>query len=440
MGPPLPPLSKTGVFMPSSAAEISKASSAPFKVLLISTASFTLLFAVWLMLGLLGIAIRQEFNLSSHQMEWLLATALLAGSLPRLHFGILTDRLGGRLVMTLLLVWASVPCFWLSRADQVWEFFACAFLAGIAGNSFTVGVSWNSVWSPSNRLGTALGVFGSGNVGASLTKFLAPLAMTFLPAAGFLGGWIPGGWRVIPLVYCVLCLFMAGWVWLGSPSPDRCPGRGRTTREMLAPLGNSRVWRLGFYYVVVFGAFVALASWLPSYYVDHFGLSLASAGALTAGFIFPASLLRPFGGWLSDLFGARLITYSVFLVMVAALFLLCLPSTILALNVQSFTALILVVGVGMGIGMASVFKYVPAYFPKDVGAVGGLVGLLGALGGFALPPLFGLVSRTTGQPQSAFLVLLGLTLVSLGWLHLTVLGIRRQECRQTSDLATLTGT
>ena len=425
--------------MPSSVTRLSTTSSAPSKVLLISTISFTLLFAVWLMLGLLGVLIRKEYDLSSHQMEWLLATALLAGSLPRLHFGILTDRLGGRLVMALLIVWASVPCFWLSRADQVWEFFACAFLAGIAGNSFTVGISWNSAWSPSNRLGTALGVFGAGNVGASLTKFLAPLALTLVPTAGLLGGWIPGGWRVVPLVYSVLCLLMAGWVWFFSPAPDRCPGRGRTTREMLAPLSNVRVWRFGLYYVVVFGAYVALAAWLPSYYVDQFGLSLGSAGALTAGFIFPASLLRPFGGWLSDRFGARLITYSVFLVMGAAFLLLCLPTKILALNVETFTALILVVGVGMGIGKASVFKYVPVYFPKDVGAVGGLVGLLGALGGFTLLPLFGLVSRTTGQPQSAFLVLLTFTLISLGWLHLTVLGIRRQAGPATSVLAPATG-
>ena len=173
--------------------------------------------------------------------------------------------------------------------------------------------------------------------------------------------------------------------------------------------------------------------------MDQFGLSLGSAGALTAGFIFPASLLRPFGGWLSDRFGARLITYSVFLVMGAAFLLLCLPTKILALNVETFTALILVVGVGMGIGKASVFKYVPVYFPKDVGAVGGLVGLLGALGGFTLLPLFGLVSRTTGQPQSAFLVLLAFTLISLGWLHLTVLGIRRQAGPATSVLAPATG-
>ncbi len=424
--------------MPSSVAKISTLPNAPSRVLLISTVSFTLLFAVWLMLGMLGIPIRQEFNLGSHQMEWLLATALLSGSLPRLHFGILTDRLGGRLVMTLLLVWASVPCFWLSKAVHVWEFFACAFLAGFAGNSFSVGVSWNSAWSPSNRLGTALGVFGAGNVGASLTKFLAPVVLAFIPTAGLLGGWIPGSWRLIPLGYAVLCLLMAAWVWFGSPSPDHCPGKGRTISEMLAPLGKARVWRFGLYYVVVFGAYVALAAWLPSYYVDQFGLNLSTAGVLTAVFIFPASLLRPLGGWLADLFGARLITYSVFWLMVAALFLLCLPQTILSLNVATFTVLILVVGICMGIGKASVFKYVPVYFPKDVGAVGGLVGLLGALGGFALPPLFGWVSRTTGQPQLAFLVLLVLTLVSLGWLHITVLGIRRQPCPPTLDLAPIT--
>jgi NNP family nitrate/nitrite transporter-like MFS transporter len=86
-----------------------------------------------------------------------------------------------------------------------------------------------------------------------------------------------------------------------------------------------------------------------------------------------------------------------------------------------------VVGCAMGIGKASVYKYVPNYFPDDVGAVGGLVGMLGALGGFVLPPVFGMLGRATGVPQTAFLALLALTLWSLGWLHLTVLRLRRAE-------------
>ena len=83
-----------------------------------------------------------------------------------------------------------------------------------------------------------------------------------------------------------------------------------------------------------------------------------------------------------------------------------------------------VLGCAMGIGKASVYKYIPDYFPSDVGAVGGVVGMLGALGGFFLPPAFGTLGRWSGIPQLAFLVLLGLTVWSLVWLHIAVLRLR----------------
>jgi NNP family nitrate/nitrite transporter-like MFS transporter len=199
--------------------------------------------------------------------------------------------------------------------------------------------------------------------------------------------------------------------------------------EVLAPLRYTRVWRLSLYYVVVFGAYVALAAYLPRYYVDVYGLSLATAGYLTALFIFPASLLRPLGGWLSDRHGPRRVTYAVFLAMAGALALLSVPASALDLGVWGFTVLMFVVGCGMGIGKASVYKYVPDYFPRDVGAVGGLVGMLGALGGFVLPPAFGVLGRWTGSPQAAFVALLILTLLSLCWLHAVVLRLKAVQAR-----------
>jgi NNP family nitrate/nitrite transporter-like MFS transporter len=177
--------------------------------------------------------------------------------------------------------------------------------------------------------------------------------------------------------------------------------------------------------VVVFGAYVALSAWLPNYYRNTFGVDLRTAALLTALYIFPASLLRPLGGWLSDKYGPRCVTYTVFAVMLAALIPLCLPTDVLNLGVAAFTVLLVIVGIGMGIGKASVFKYIPNYYPKDVGAVGGLVGLLGALGGFILPPVFGMVGRGTGSPQAAFLALLALTAGSLIWLHFAVVRIKR---------------
>jgi NNP family nitrate/nitrite transporter-like MFS transporter len=165
-----------------------------------------------------------------------------------------------------------------------------------------------------------------------------------------------------------------------------------------------------------------------------YGLSLAAAGYLTALFIFPASLLRPLGGWLSDRYGPRRVTYVVFLTMAVSLALLSVPASVIDLGVWGFTILMFVVGCGMGIGKASVFKYVPDYFPRDVGAVGGLVGMLGALGGFVLPPAFGALGRWAGSPQAAFAALLVLTLVSLAWLHAVV--VRLKAAKRLAAAAT----
>jgi NNP family nitrate/nitrite transporter-like MFS transporter len=279
-----------------------------------------------------------------------------------------------------------------------------------------------------------------GAAGTKLLVVLAPAVLTLVPAAGLLGGAIPGGWRFLPFLYAVLLLLMALAVWRWAPKPDRTPGQGRPIGDMMKPLQSVRVWRLSLYYVVVFGAYVALSGYLPKYYIDVYGLTLTQAALLTATFIFPASLLRPMGGMLSDRFGPRVVTYAVFIAMALALVFLCLPNGNYLgiehrLGVPAFALLMFVVGCGMGIGKASVYKYIPNYFPNDVGAVGGLVGLLGALGGFILPPLFGALGRWTGAPQTAFLALLGLTLASLVWLHLVVLRIRQQSAVSSQPAA-----
>lgn len=402
-----------------------------WRVLWLSTLAFTLLFNVWLMLGVLGISIRKEFKLSDSQLEWLMAAAILSGSLLRLNVGLWADRFGGKVVMIALLLIASIPAYLFSQATSYEELLICALFFGLAGNSFSAGISWNSAWFPSETKGTALGVFGAGNVGAAGTKLLVifvPTILTLIPAAGILGGVIPGGWRAIPAFYSLLLIAMAVLTWRLAPSPDRKPAKGRPFMEMLKPLAEIRVWRFSLYYVVVFGAYVALSAWLPKYYIDTYQISLQTAALCTASFILPASLLRPLGGWLSDLYGPRLITYAVFVVMLAALMFLVVPvEHSLGLGLGGFVTAMFVVGCAMGIGKASVYKYIPNYFPKDVGAVGGLVGMLGALGGFFLPPLFGTLSRSTGSPQAAFVAMIVLTGTSLAWLHMAVMGIRATE-------------
>src|SRR5437868_1461708 len=214
--------------------------SAPrLRVLWISTIAFTVMFNVWLMLGVLGIPIRMEMQLSDSQFEWLIAAAILSGSMLRLNFGIWADRYGGRNTMIFLLLLSAIPTYAFSHAESHAALLLCTLFFGLAGNSFSIGISWNSAWFPPQQKGTALGVFGAGNVGASGTKLLVvlvPSILTLVPAGGYLGRLIPGGRRFIPAVYAVLLLIMALATWWFTPLPDRVPGTGRPMGDMMAPL------------------------------------------------------------------------------------------------------------------------------------------------------------------------------------------------------------
>lgn len=422
---------------------------ARLEVLTLSTLGFTLMFAVWLMFGVLGVPIRKEFGLNDVQLSWLSAVAILNGSIWRLAAGILADRYGGKVIFTAMLFLTAIPAFLVAHVSSYQTLLFYTFLVGFAGNAFSVGIAWNSAWFPKDQQGLALGVFGAGNVGASVTKFIGPALIALTPAAGYLGGVIPGGWRFVPFLYGILLILMGLAMWVFTPRADRRPGRGRPLGEMLRPLRNVRVWRFSLYYVVVFGAYVALSAWLPKYYVDVFGLPLYQAALLTALFIFPASLLRPLGGYLSDRFGARRVMYWTFGTLLFSSWLLSMPDGHIVLYLPSkyeadgmrevlpytmtvwpFTLLVFLVGVAMGVGKAAVYKHIPEYFPSDVGAVGGLVGMLGALGGFFLPPLFAYTQTVTGMPQTTFMVLFALTLVSAIWMHLTVISLLNKAAPQ----------
>ena len=417
-------------------------------VLVMSTLGFTLMFAVWLMFGVLGIPIREEFGLTDVQLSWIVALAVLNGAIWRLPAGIAADRFGGRRVFIAFLLVTAIPAYLVSQATSYTMLLFYAFLVGFAGNSFSVGIAWVSAWWPQDRQGLALGVFGAGNVGASVTKFIGPALILAVPAAGFMSGVVPGGWRFVPFLYMGLLIAMAVATWILTPHREIRPGSGRSLGSMLLPLKQARVWRFSLYYLVVFGAYVALAAWLPKYYVDVYDMPLGQAALLTALFIFPASLLRPFGGWLSDLFGARKMMYLTFTTMLITSGVLMMPYGHIVLNnidgttneilpwsvgTVLFTVLVFVMGCAMGIGKAAVYKHIPEYFPNDVGAVGGLVGSLGALGGFFLPLLFAYTTAWSGLPQSTFFVIFVVTLIAMLWMHVTVVSLLHKASPELSN-------
>ena len=417
------------------------------RVMVMSTAAFTVMFAVWLMFGILGPSIQKEFGLSDVELSWITAVAVLNGSMWRLPAGMLTDRIGGRKVALFMLATTAIPAFFVSKASSYGMLLVLAFLVGFAGNLFSVGIAWNAAWYSRERQGFALGVFGAGNVGASVTKFIGPPIILGTAGSSFFFG-IQGGWRLVPVIYSVLLLALAILTYVIVPRLDRMPGATKPIREMLTPLKQVRVWRFSLYYVAVFGAYVALSAWLPKYYIDNFGVEIWPAALLTATFIFPASLLRPVGGWVSDRVGARKVMYWTFGVMLVTTGILMMPNGHIVVShpdgtqtahlgyqigLPTFAMLVFFLGVAMGIGKAAVYKHIPEYFPDNVGSVGGLVGMLGGLGGFFLPPMFAYTKGWTGFPSSTFACLFIVTAICAVWMHVTVMHLLHNGSPELAD-------
>lgn len=396
-----------------------------------STLAFTVCFAVWTIFSIIGIRIRQELGLSETQFGLLVGTPILTGSLIRIALGVWTDQYGGRLVLVGTMLSAAVATFLLSYAHTYPQMLLAALGVGIAGGSFAAGVAYVSRWFPPGRQGTALGIFGAGNVGAAVTKFLAPFVL------------IAYGWQMVAQVWAAGLVLMAVVFWFTTKDDPVLVARRREGRKAPAawlemePLRNVQVWRFALYYFFVFGAFVALALWLPQYLIKVYGVDIRAAGMIAAAFSVPASLFRAYGGHLSDTYGARRVLYWTFLVSIVATFILSYPPTDyvvhgargpvafhLEMGLIPFTVTVFVLGFFMALGKAAVYKHIPVYYPQHVGAVGGLVGMIGGLGGFVLPILFGTLLDVTGLWTSCFMALFLLVGVALAWMHLSV---RRME-------------
>ena len=349
-------------------------------VLTMSTLAFAVNFAVWVMFSVIGIKIKAELNLNETEFGLLVATPILTGSLVRLPLGILTDRYGGRIVYFLQMISVVVPTWLLSYATEYWQYLVLGLFIGVAGGSFAVGIAYTSAWFSRERQGTAMGIFGSGNAGSSLTKFIAPMII----AASAVGSW-----RAVPQVYSVAMLVMAVLFWFftyddplhrkDAQQPRRVP----TLAEQLTPLLDLRVWRFGLAYYFVFGAFVAMALWLPKYYVGEYGLPLASAAFLTILFDLPSGAIRALGGWASDKWGGNAVTWWVMWISLVCMFLLSYPPTTMVVHgIKGDISIDIGIGLdhlhgagvhrrlAQGFGKASVYRSLADHYPQNMG-VGG---------------------------------------------------------------------
>jgi len=477
-------------------------------VLALNTVAFTVCFACWMLNGVLVTFLveHQVFRLTESQIGWLIGIPVLSGSIIRLPVGILTDKYGGRLVYTAVMLVSAIPMVLLSMADGFWSFFFASLGFGLAGTSFAVGIAYTSVWFPKERQGTALGVFGMGNAGAALTTLGAPTLLAWLTNHGE----DIEAWRTMPRVYAAALVVMAVVFFLLSHSRKVDDSHITSFSQRLRPLRHVRVWRFGLYYFLVFGGFVALAQWLVPYYVNAYLMPLAMAGLMASIFSLPSGVIRALGGWMSDRWGARRVMYWVLGSCLICCTLLIVPRmdiespgrgvmakrggvvtsvspTEIAIgntrypliadkeealtpeqkmhqvlvwptvsswqepvvhegdqvakkqllargvthiyfqaNVWIFTALVFIVGIMMGIGKAAVYKHIPEYFPKEVGVVGGIVGVLGGLGWFVCPIIFGYLLEWTGIWTTCWVFFAILSGICLWWMHRVVQRMLRE--------------
>ena len=408
-----------------------------YSVLFSSTLSFTVCFMIWMMLAVVGIKVQEEMGFNQTQYGILIALPVLSGALIRVPLGILTDKFGGRIVLFTLMI-LSVPTIFLMRsAYQYWHFLVIGLVMGLAGGSFSVGTPYVARWFPKHQQGVAMGIFGAGNAGSAINKFLAAwLIVTF------------GTWQIVPTVYSAIMLATAILFWFTSyHDPKHLVSSNVTLKEQLALLKDPGVLRYSQYYSVVFGGYVALALWMTKYYVGEYGMPLQTAAFLAACFSLPGGVLRAFGGYLSDKFGAYKVTWAVMWLIWICFFILSYPQTDLSirttdggsltmhlgLNVTVFTILMFTVGVATAVGKASVFKFVADDYPDNIGAVSGIVGLAGGLGGFLLPIMFGALEDWTGIRSTSFMLLYGTVCVSLIWMHFSFKAKRESDMKALKE-------
>jgi MFS transporter, NNP family, nitrate/nitrite transporter len=348
-------------------------------------------FALWTLIGALGVFIAQTFHLSAPQKGLLVAVPLLGGSILRIILGIATDHFGPRKVGLAGMMLTFVPLIWgWTYSTSLSDMWGVGLLLGVAGASFAVALPLASQWYPARFQGLALGIAGAGNSGTVFSALFAPrLAEHF-------------GWRaVFGLATLPLLIVLVLFALVAQDGPGKAPPK---------PLGNylkllkePDCWRLSGFYMVTFGGFVGLASFLPIFFFDQYGVTKMQAGSFAALCVFAGSFLRPFGGYLADRVGGiKVLSFLYGAIGLMLLTLAALPSLFVALPLLFFTMACL------GAGNGSVFQLVPQRFQKEIGVATGVIGAGGGLGGFFLPTLMGSLKGMTGT-FAAGLVLFALT-------------------------------
>jgi len=370
--------------------------------LALATLAFTICFAAWSLIAPFAKSFKSDLHLDYTEALLLTAVPVILGSLLRVPMGVLTDRFGGRLMFSVVLSFSALPAVLFGYAHSYWALIGTGFLLGVAGSSFAIGVPFTANWYPPQRQGFAVGIYGMGNIGTAVAFFAAPA--------------IVNNWGRPALGWITAAVLLGGAALTAATAHD-APRRRPPTDYRRVLRSGWRLYRLAFFYFVTFGGFVALFLLLPTVLQDWFGYSKGEASARAAGFVIAATLARPVGGWVSDRLGAfpvLVLTFAGVAVCAAVLAVLAGAPRIVPVTIACLT-----LGALLGAGNGAVFKLVPAEFPDDAGAAGGIVGAAGGLGGFFPPVFVGLVKDAEGTYTYGFvglLVFVGVCLAVAVWL------------------------
>jgi NNP family nitrate/nitrite transporter-like MFS transporter len=362
---------------------------------------FDFCFAIWVLNGAMGPFISESFNLSPAQKGFMVSVPILAGALMRFPLGVLAQYIGRKnaamVEMGLIVVALAYGFFFVNSYDRV---LAMGVLLGIAGASFGVALSLGSGWYPPRYKGLAMGLAGAGNSGTVLAVLFAP------PLATKFGWQAVYGLAALTMVVPMLVMWFAA-----KEPPDR---EHQTFREHIACLFEKDGWAFSLIYIVTFGGFIGLASFLPTYYHDQFKVTKVEAGQLTMLATLMGSAVRVVGGYISDRVGG-VTTLTGVLLLVAATLVLCGFS---GASVAATTLLFMLCFAALGAGNGALFQLVPLRWPLTTAVAGSMIGEVGALGGGFLPNAMGISKQYAGTYLWGFVSFAVLAIAMLAMLRI----------------------
>ncbi|MDH3554479.1 MAG: MFS transporter [Deltaproteobacteria bacterium] len=375
--------------------------------------------------------LKQSMELNPLLVGFLAASPALTGSLLRIPFGAMVDRVGGKKPILILLSLAVAGIAAITLLFTVFSppqpshyplFLMAGMLCGCGIAVFSVGIPTVSYWYPQKKQGTALAIYaGLGNMAPGMFAMALPFLVVSLGFAISYVLWL--GMLLSLLIVFLVYMKDAPYFQykemgiqidedaLFIACGEELIPSGNVMESLKRAGSNWRTWILTMFYFVTFGGFIALTVWFPTYWREYFGTSLVLAGFLTALYSLSASILRVFGGFTSDRIGGEKTVFLSFVVVAVGAFLMIVASRSMAMAVSG----VILLALGMGFANAAVFKLVPKYTPETVGGAAGIVGGLGAFGGFVIPPVMGLFVKLSGASgySLGFSVFFGLSLLSL---------------------------